>query len=210
MPEETLIKKEIKEVKKDISKKDNLNNLEFKSVSEEQKYKILQMSEISLLLDTYDDIFSDFDPRPYSQRALSVDLLNELKRASVEKISGQISLKFLIPTAMKSAERESVIKKRLREHFKNHEQSLHSEINTIRKQGLFLTLLGAPITLIATYLSILPPNLGTNFLVVLCEPAGWFITWTGLERVFSARRQKETDIKFYEKMSNCEISFLTY
>ena len=36
-----------------------------------EKQDLLSKGEISILLDTYDDIFSDFDPRPYSQRALS-------------------------------------------------------------------------------------------------------------------------------------------
>ncbi|MBI2151367.1 hypothetical protein HYU21_01420, partial [Candidatus Woesearchaeota archaeon] len=30
---------------------------------------------ISLVLDSYDDIFSDFDPRDYSEKALSEDFL---------------------------------------------------------------------------------------------------------------------------------------
>ena len=32
---------------------------------------------VSLWLDTYEDIFSDFDPRPYGQRALSEDFVAE-------------------------------------------------------------------------------------------------------------------------------------
>ena len=50
-----------------------------KEMSDEEKQKILEMSEISLILDTYDDMFSSFDPRPYSQRALSEDFLSEAK-----------------------------------------------------------------------------------------------------------------------------------
>jgi len=46
-------------------KKDTRENEEM------HKKKLLQLSEISLIIDTYDDIFSDFDPRPYSQRALA-------------------------------------------------------------------------------------------------------------------------------------------
>ena len=49
---------------------------------------LLKKSEISLSLDNYDDIFSDFDPRPFSQRALSDDFLIEAKKASRDKVSG--------------------------------------------------------------------------------------------------------------------------
>ena len=41
--------------------------------------------DIPLVLDSYDDIFSDFDPRPYSERAMSGDFLLECKKASAEK-----------------------------------------------------------------------------------------------------------------------------
>ena len=36
---------------------------------------------ISLILESYTDIFSDFDPRPYDQRTLSDDFLLECKKA---------------------------------------------------------------------------------------------------------------------------------
>ena len=85
-----------------------------------QKRKLLEESEISLIINSYDDIFSDFDPRPYTQRSLSVDMLDELKRASRDKASGQTELKFLIPKDLRKESDEIQIKKRLREHFKRH------------------------------------------------------------------------------------------
>ena len=42
--------------------------------------ELLEKTQISLWLDDYADIFSDFDPRPFSQRALSDDFLNEAKK----------------------------------------------------------------------------------------------------------------------------------
>ena len=50
---------------------------------------------ISLILDNYDDIFSDFDPRPYTVRALSDDFLNECRKAIIEK-GENIELRFLL------------------------------------------------------------------------------------------------------------------
>ena len=38
-----------------------------------------EKAEVGLRLEKYDDIFSDFDVRPYSARALSVDFLEEIK-----------------------------------------------------------------------------------------------------------------------------------
>lgn len=63
---------------------------------------ILKMSEISLMINDYQDIFSSFDPRPYAERALSVDFLDEAKRASAEKEFGNIQLRLIISKKKKS------------------------------------------------------------------------------------------------------------
>jgi len=56
----------------------------------------LREGNISLILDSYDDIFSDFDPGDYSERALSDDFLSECKKAAVNK-EERLELRFLVP-----------------------------------------------------------------------------------------------------------------
>ena len=80
-----------------------------------EKQQLLKMSEISLIIDTYDDIFSDFDPRPFDQRTISDDFLFEIKRASKEKPSGVIELKFMMPEKLRKPEQEVLIRKGIRE-----------------------------------------------------------------------------------------------
>ena len=48
----------------------------------------LREGNISLILDSYNDMFSDFDPRSFSERALSDDFLSECKRAARDKDIG--------------------------------------------------------------------------------------------------------------------------
>ena len=43
--------------------------------------KKFREGNISIVLDSYDDLFSDFDPRPYRIRALSDDFLLECKKS---------------------------------------------------------------------------------------------------------------------------------
>ena len=188
-----------------------LNNQILKNIVSDEKQKILQMSEISILLDTYDDIFSDFDPRPYSQRALSDDFLLEAKKASKEKTSGNIELKLLIPKNKKDAEQENIIRKRLHAHFKKHFNLLQEEAKKTRLKGLFLVLIGVFLMMAATYIySFKSTKFVFNLLFVLLEPAGWFITWYGLDQIFYTSNLKKQDLDFYSKMSKCQITFLTY
>jgi len=182
--------------------------------AEKEKLKqqeLIEKFKISLWLDNYNDIFSDFDPRPFSQRALSDDFLNEAKKASKEKVSGQIELNLLIPEKERNLEQEKIVRKRLHEHFKRHFNLLKEEVWRIRRNGLILVLTGFSMMVGAAYLySADSLRLAINFLFVLLEPGGWFITWYGLDKIFYDAGLKKPDLNFYEKMAKSEIGFLSY
>src|SRR4051812_5168600 len=74
--------------------------------------------DISIWIDNYDDVFSDFDPRPYSERNVSVDFLYEVKRVCHESNFHINELKLLVPERIRDKEKESIIVKRLHLHFK--------------------------------------------------------------------------------------------
>jgi len=181
-----------------------------KGHEEIMKQKLLEASEISLILDTYDDIFSDFDPRPYSQRALSDDFLIEAKRASREKIIG-MELKFLIPREKRNTETENIIKKRLHEHFKKHHDIVEDEVKKIFRTGIILVIIGVILMSGAAFIK---QFLGNEFLwtilFIIAEPAGWFTVWTGFDRILDSAKSKRQDFEFYRKMSKAEISFNSY
>jgi len=87
---------------------------------------IIREGNISMILDSYDDIFSDFDPRPYEQKALSDDFLVECKKAAEDKKT-EVELRMLIPQTKRNPEAESKIKKRLRNHFQSHYKQKQEE-----------------------------------------------------------------------------------
>ncbi len=180
-------------------------------VYENEVKEILAKAEISVLLDTYDDIFSDFDPRPYSQRAISDDFLSEAKRATMDR-EGNFHLRFLIPKKMRNLNEEHLIKKRLREHFRKHAILLEQEIKKTRRGGIFMALLGAALLILATLIAHFfeYKNIFFTFLLILLEPAGWFTAWTGLDQLYYTVNEKKPDYIFYEKMTRAEITFISY
>lgn len=182
------------------------------TIDEATKKRLLNLSEISLWLDTYDDIFSDFDPRPYSQRALSDDFIMEAKKASRDKTSGSIELNLLIPTKLRDLHSENLIKKRLKEHFKKHYHSHLNDRKKIINSGFKFVGLGIVTMLVTTYILHQMPDdeFIWSFLVVLFEPAGWFLFWEGMNQVIFESKTVSPDLEFYEKMSKCEINFLEY
>lgn len=175
------------------------------------KKDLLDASEISLALDSYDDLFSSFDPRPYEHRALSQDFLNETERASRDKSTGEIELKFLIPEIRRNLNQEKVIKKRLREHFRKHEEIARKEYNQFLARGCFFVLLGILFMFAASFILFESvKTLYTSFLVTLLEPAGWFSFWEGLGLLIFESKVKKPKLNFYRKMSKSEITFLPY
>jgi hypothetical protein len=181
-------------------------------ISEKEKTELLKQSEISLILDTYDDIFSDFDPRPYSERALSDDFLIEAKKAMKDKPSGIVELKFLIPTHERDLINEVLIKKRLREHFKKHINLIGNERKKARKKGAILAFVGMILMFLASFiiLKYSDKQLLFSFLITLLEPASWFLFWEGLNYAIFESRSLNPDLEFYKRMSKCEISFRAY
>ena len=179
-------------------------------ISEAEKQRLLQLSEISIILDTYDDIFSDFDPRPYDVRSLSDDFLLEVRKATRHKGS-KIELKVMMPEALRKPEQETIIKKRVKAHYRNTVEQINRDILKMRQKGGLFILVGVVIlTLVVLMLSVVPAGLVQTFFLFLFEPAGWFTLWNGFDYLFLQPSSRYEERDFYHKMSNSDISFISY
>jgi hypothetical protein len=102
--------------------------------------------------DDYEDIFSDFDTRPFAERMLSDDFLYELKRASLDKDEVGLNPVLLVPKQKRFAGQEPLIKDRLRDHFKRHRRRIEEKIRRERKTGVKMIALGIFFMFVATYI----------------------------------------------------------
>ena len=162
---------------------------------------------IPLVLDSYDDIFSDFDARSYSEKALSGDFLLECKKASVDK-NDKIRLRLFLPKNKRNLLEEIKIKKRLKEHFNKHFRQKKREITGMKMEGAFWAFMGAVMMVVsAFFLGKQDLSFGIHLLTTLVQPAGWFFLWEGLAKILIAPKEKLPDYYFYKKMSGSEISF---
>lgn len=168
----------------------------------------IREGNISLVLDSYDDIFSDFDPRPYSVRALSDDFLLECKKATLDK-KDKIELRLLVPENKRNPIDEIKIKKRLKEHFNKHFKEEQKEIKKIKTNGVFWFFCGAIVMTLSLFL-LNYQNFLFRLLLIMAEPAGWFFFWEGLSKFFIISNEHKPGYEFYKKMSNSEILFFDY
>ena len=180
-------------------------------VSEESKKSLLKLAEISILLDSYDSIFSDFDPSPYSERTLSDDFIMQSKKLSRNKSGKKIALNLLLPKNKRNDVDEKIIIKRLHTYFKSVHQELTHEVKKINIRGLYLTVTGFILMMAASYISYLnTQKFHIHLLLVLFEPAGWFLLWVGLDHLVYSSKETKKDLSFYSKMTKSEIEFITY
>ena len=175
------------------------------------KQSLLKLAEISILLNSYNDIFSAFDPSEYSTRTLSDDFIIQVKSISKSKDGPKLSLNLLLPASARNELEEKVIGKRLHSHFKDAYHQVASEVKKTKWKGILLTAIGIVLMLTASYLSYMQPQkYHVHFLLVLFEPAGWFLLWAGLDHLVYQSKITKKDFDFFSKMTKSEIKFFTY
>jgi len=172
--------------------------------------ELAEDQEILLKLDRYEDIFSDFDLRPYSRRTLSVDFLDELRRASYEKESGAIEVVLHMPTGKRNEASEGKIKERLKDHFKKHYTLLLSQKARVVRRGATMVVMGVIAMLLASFIHFKynESNLMVSFLVILLEPAAWFLLWEGMDLIIFGSKDINAPLAFYKKMSQKRNSII--
>jgi hypothetical protein len=158
--------------------------------------------EIDLALNSYEDIFSSFDPRPYSERALSVDFLSECKRASADKTSPGLLL--MLPKSKRDKKSEADIKQRLLEHFHKHANETNEEVKKIKREGILWLTLGLIIIIASVILHRFEGFVFTEIMFVF----SWFFIWEGTAKIFIYAKEKQPDNDFYKKMSTARIEFI--
>lgn len=189
---------------KDENVENDSDYLEAKRLSQ------LHMSEISVITNGYEDVFSDFDPRSYEVRELSDDFLREVRRASRQK-GEKVELKIMVPRKLRNERTEHIIRHRVCGYFKDGLHHVHSQLSRMRNKSIWYLVAGMALMLLATYVSSLgSSDFVSKFLFVFFDPAGWFIFWTGLDILFVKMAEKGDDHEFYRKLSNCDITFVSY
>ncbi|MDP1728997.1 MAG: hypothetical protein Q8L27_02220 [archaeon] len=172
---------------------------------------IQKQKNIPLILDSYDEIFSDFDPRSSSERALSDDFVRECNHAARDKTFGKkIELILSLPKPKRKPSEEVIIKKRLLDHFRKHFLLKEKERKSIVKKGLYWVFIGITLLFTNTFIRTYSPSFLLNMLSLIMEPASWFSFWEGLGKIFIHSKESVLDYDFYKKMANLEVTFKGY
>ena len=180
-------------------------------ISSDVKAQNTEYAEISIWLDTYDEIFSDFDPRPYQKRTISDDFILQIRKVTKDRYQENMALKLLLPEQIRNNQDEDLISSRLHDYFELNRQQLLAEKKKANLNGLLLIGIGIVLMLITGYISLLrSDSYFLHLLFILFEPAGWFMLWTGLDHLVYYSGRKKKDLKFFLHVSRAKIEFGAY
>ena len=167
------------------------------------------MTGINLWLDSYDDIYSDFDSRHYLTRRISEDFLAELQ-TEIKNSPVTRNMILLLPAGERNEGTEKVIGSSLHKFFIGQAKLHRNQCRRKLHKGLLFLTFGVIVMLLNSWIIY---RSSESFLIiclkVLLEPAGWFLLWAGLDFLlydFSGFKKTET---FYRALSEMRIYFQT-
>ena len=167
------------------------------------------LKEISIILDVWDDIFSDFDPRPLDERELSEDFINELKKRYRETAKGELLISFFAPQSLKNEQSEKMVIHRLRRYFRERAAQKRREILRLRTRGAVFVLCGiaflSAITVSAHYAVV--SEFALQLLEIVFVPLGWFGIWEGFSQIVNVSPAFSQGTTLYRKLAEAQYHF---
>jgi hypothetical protein len=162
--------------------------------------------EIAIALDTYDDLFSDFDIRGYSERALSKDFLDELRvQLRRSGIKSGLDIVFLLPSERRDETDEALIIERIRAFYADRREHYRREDGKSKRRSLAFIAIGLALSVAANFivgrLGFFP--LFNDFILI----PSWFFVWSGFEALIKNRDEIGRKKKYYAALYESRTSF---
>ncbi len=165
---------------------------------------------VDIWMDGYDDVFSDFDPAPYSKRAVSADFIDEVMRRTSEDKNEDFSLRMSVPQALRSQKSEATIKKRLREHFSLRKAEYDRLVEGEWKKGVIYFISGVVLlSLLILLEASFAGHITVKLLSTVMAPLGWFGVWGGTSHMLEGPDQFKKKQGLYTKLSKAKFKFFS-
>lgn len=178
-------------------------------MKDKQTQRIEDLKEIAVVIDSWDDIFSDFDPRPLSERTVSGDFIDELRKRYRETPRGEPIIVICAPKALQNQESEKMVMQRLKKHFR-YRYLQHKKTHIyMRIRSIVLVsagILSLSFLTLATYYKFLS-ELTIEMIGIVLMPLGWFGIWEGFSKLIDASPPYIHKQKLYEKLSKASYQF---
>ena len=168
-------------------------------------------SEISIWVDKYEDLFSDYDSRDFTERTLSDDFIMEVRKLVREMPGDKIELNFNLMEDQRDPATEEIIINHIHEYFSSFAEIIKGEMTEIRNKGILVGTIGfLSIIFLICLANMAEEGSLLSAVHVAMEPVGWFLTWTGLDMIFQQSKKEEDTIQFNLKMARAQLTFASF
>jgi len=159
--------------------------------------------ETTITLEGYNDIFDDFDPRPFNERSISADFVNLLQeRIRKVDFSTHMTIVLTLPKRDRVEREERIIEKRLKDHFRGGTAAWKDRGRELVLESMKYIVIGLAIYVAGGLLNSYVPALRQYMLI----PA-WFLTWRAVELLILDYPKTTAKRQFYTYMGNSMITF---
>lgn len=168
------------------------------------------LREIAIVIDDWDDIFSDFDPRPLNQRVLSEDFITELKKRYRETPRGEFMVVIYAPGFLRNKDSEKMVTLRLKKHFRLRALQRHKDIVRVRVRGCVFVLFGVfflTFLTLAAYFKLFS-HLVLEIIGIVVMPLGWFGLWEGFSKIVDTSPHFLSEQGLYNKLARAAYKFV--
>ncbi len=160
--------------------------------------------EVVIALDDYEDIFDDFDIRPYGTRNISADFLHEVL-SRIKNIPTPSKLILTLPKYKRVKKDEKKIAQRLKLFFKERAAFFKERREALLKKALIFIVIG----LIFSYVGyvVYAGEEALQFVAELFFVGTYFFVWNGFSYMFFSSRRLEEKNRIYAALEQLEIVF---
>lgn len=174
------------------------------------KQTLDNINAIAIAIDTYDDIFSDFDPRDISRRDLSEDFIIELMGRHRQTPLGKYDIVLVAPKVIEDQSVEKKIVSRLNKYFHQKHARHTKAIHEIRAKGVLYIAAGMAILIaLALFLNYYqnPDSMTFTIIGIMFTPLGWFGIWEGFSKIVDIPFKLANDTEAYKRFSKASYKF---
>lgn len=162
---------------------------------------------IEIALDSYSDIFNDFDPSPFKKRDLNPDLFEYLDDCSTDiPLKYPLVIQFNIPRTVHESTKEVRIKDGFKSYYSFLSFSAEKEYHNLIKQNILNFMISIFLLVIGITLEFYS-NLVISTISNIILIGGWVFLWQAITMiVFEKKSFKEKYLK-YKRFRNAPVIF---
>lgn len=166
---------------------------------------------IDIALDSYTDIFNEYDPSPFKKRDLNPELLDYLEDCSTDiPLKYPIVIQFNLPKEKHDLMKETKIKDGFKSYYSFLSFSAEKDYKKLIIQNIynvlisiFLLLAGFTLEVYFSHIDFLFTTILSNIIVI----GGWVFMWQAISMMaFERRSYKEKYLK-YKRFTKAPIEF---